>query len=61
MSINSFGAEKTASPFRLRPSSPGKVKGPGGESHDMTLEEMKARYKHNEEGVYHTKLENHLT
>jgi hypothetical protein len=45
----------------LRPSSPGKVRGPGGESHDMTLEEMKIRYNMIVEGTYHTKLGDNKT
>jgi hypothetical protein len=61
LGFTSIGSiDKSASPFRVRPSSPGKIRGAGGESRDMTLEEMKNRYKNISEGIQHSNLEGNL-
>jgi hypothetical protein len=48
--------DKTSSPFRVRPSSPGKMRAAGGETRDMTIEDMKTKYRLIADGVQSSNL-----
>ena len=45
---------------KLRPPSPGKVRGIGGESHSMTADEMRQRFTNLEEGQRYSNLQDKI-
>ena len=48
--------DRTSSPHKGRPASPGKIRNPNGENHDMTPNEIRERYLIVEDGQHHTNL-----
>jgi len=56
--VSTIDKSTSGSKVKGLPASPGKVRGIGGERHEMTIEEMKEKYKQATEGLRHTNLEN---
>lgn len=59
--VSSSISDKPASPKKLRGSSPGKVRGVGKESHEMSTDEMRARFHNIEEGQKFSNMQDKLT